>query len=50
MGILVSALPLVQSHKYENAQQVSYKVGITDPHNDLAHNLITNNISARQVI
>jgi len=49
MGILVSALPQVQSHKYQHKQQFSYKVGITDPQIDLAHNLNNNNISARQV-
>jgi len=49
MGILVSALPQVQSHKYQHAQQLSYKVGITDSHIHLAHNLFNNNISARQV-
>jgi len=47
MGILVSAHPQVQSHKYQHAQ-LPYKVGITDSHIDLAHNLFNNNISARQ--
>jgi len=50
MGIVVSALLQVQSHNYEQAQQVSYKVGVTDPHIDLAHNLINNTIPTRQVI
>jgi len=49
MGILVSALLQVQSHKYQHAQQVFYNVGITDSHIHLARNLLNNNISARQV-
>jgi hypothetical protein len=43
------SLPQVQLHKYQYTQDVSYKVGITDYHIDLAHILFNNNISARLV-